>query len=228
MEIKDDTSTIFEPFNIEIAPTLLYAPVVSEIGDPLSVSPTVSPSVEAGSFTLVSGSLPTGLSLNSSSGAITGTPSETSNTALTIEYTTGQQTVNSQFTLQINGYQPSLTYPPFIGTPGQTVSLNPSLTGTKGAVTYTSGLPLPDGLSLNPATGVISGVVASNAVSAGIEIRVTDQYQQRASAGVVVSIGAASVPVPLLNTLSIFVLGLLISLVGLRRAGLLARFKRAR
>ncbi|MEY2907527.1 MAG: hypothetical protein RLZZ602_50, partial [Pseudomonadota bacterium] len=80
----------------------------------------------------------------------------------------------------------------------------------------------------NPATGVISGVVASNAVSAGIEIRVTDQYQQRASAGVVVSIGAASVPVPLLNTLSIFVLGLLISLVGLRRAGLLARFKRAR
>jgi len=220
MVITDGTNTVDEPFEIEIAPTLHYAPVVSEIGEPLSVSPTVSPSAEADSFALVLGSLPAGLSLDSSTGAITGTPSETSNTAITVEYTTGEQTVKNQFTLQINGYQPSLTYPPFTGAPGQAVSLSPSLTGTKGTVTYTNTLPLPDGLSLNPSTGVISGVLGANAVSTAIEIRVTDQYQQRASGGAVFIVGAPSVPVPMINTLGLAVLGLLIGLVGLRRAGL--------
>ena len=50
--------------------------------------------------------------------------------------------------------------------------MSPSLTDTKGTVTYTNTLPLPDGLSLNPSTGVISGVLGANAVSTAIEIRV--------------------------------------------------------
>ena len=97
--------------------------------------------------------------------------------------------------------------------------MSPSLTDTKGTVTYTNTLPLPDGLSLNPSTGVISGVLGKNAVSTAIEIRVTDQYKQLRSVGAVFIVGAPSVPVPIIDTLGLAVLSLLIGLLGLRRAG---------
>jgi hypothetical protein len=222
MEISDGVGTVNEPFNIEITPTLLYAPVVGEAGDPLSVSPTVSPSAQPGTFLLASGStLPAGLTLDPSSGSITGTPAQPSNTAVTVEYTTGQQTVTNQFALRVNGYQPSLTYPPFAGVPGNSVSLSPSITGTKGTLAFNSSTALPDGLTLDPNTGVITGVLGPITGSTAIQITVTDQYQQRAVANAVFTIsssqGPAAVPVPALNVFGLALLSLLMIAAALRR-----------
>ena len=217
MKISDGVTIINEPFNIEITPTLVYAPVTGEVGDPLTVAPTVSPAAEAGSYALVGGvSLPAGLSLDATSGVVTGTPTLSSNSIVSVEFTTGFQKVTSQVSLVLKGYRPTLTYPQFDGKPGDTVSLSPSTTDTKGGLTFSSATPLPDGLTLDPATGVITGVLSQNASSAVIQIEMVDQYQQRAVANAALFAEVAkAVPVPILSTLELALLSFLTMAAGL-------------
>lgn len=136
------------------------------------------------SYSLVSGSLPAGLSLNSSTGVISGTPSSTdvdgTEYLFTIRATdTGGNFVDRQFTINSNAKPEWVSTSPLPNGPvGSAYSTTLSVTtGVFGAnVTYSvvSGT-LPTGLSLNSNTGVISGTPTTN-VSSTVTIRVQDQF----------------------------------------------------
>lgn len=151
--------------SLVIASTTIPAP---NAGSPYVAAISVSGGTPPYTFNISSGSLPSGLTLNASSGLITGTP----------EYSTKGSAY--LFTAQVTdttNLTTSATYPGFVGT--YTTALTPttlpsaipsanyngfiSTTGGQAPYIYslTSGT-LPVGLSLNASTGVISGTVAES------------------------------------------------------------------
>jgi len=107
--------------------------------------------------------LPAGLSINTLSGAITGTPTATSDPPfssasigypVTISATNATGTTNQGVTFTI-GAKPTVTSAATAS--GQTgVPFSYQVTATKSPTSYAA-TPLPPGLSISPATGVISG-----------------------------------------------------------------------
>ncbi len=105
------------------------------------------------------GSLPTGLTLNTTSGAITGTPTVTG----TVNFTVQVSDVNSQ--TGIKAVSISVFVPPSITTTSlpnaeQNVAYSTAVAATSGTPAYTWSISvgsLPTGLTLNAATGAITG-----------------------------------------------------------------------
>jgi hypothetical protein len=123
------------------------------------------------SYSIISGSLPSGLSLNASTGAITGTtPQVTSNTlySFTINASNGTQTTARTFSITVNN---STNEPPVwstaagsLGSVNSNTSFNYNLSATdpnSDPITYsiTSGA-LPTGLSMS-SLGVITGTTST-------------------------------------------------------------------
>ena len=108
--------------------------------------------------------LPTGLSLNTSTGVITGTPSAAGNYVVGITVSDGTHNVAATFNWQITtagvGDPGTQTV-----TEGDTVSLQLAGVGP-GAVTY-SASGLPDGLTLDSQTGLISGTISAGDAANG-------------------------------------------------------------
>jgi len=156
------------PLSIQIAPPL-NAPtftgsgnVPGTAGAAFSFAPAFGGSPT--SFTLVNlpdGSpsvLPTGLSLNATTGAITGTTTQTGTFKVAIRAANADGSLTQVFTLTIN---PAPTAPAIksatsaIATVGTAFTFNIT---TDPAATSFSSTALPDGLTLNATTGVITGV----------------------------------------------------------------------
>jgi hypothetical protein len=120
-------------------------------------------------FSITSGALPSGLSLNTSTGVISGTPTGiSSNTtySFTVSVTDGSNTLSRNFSILINSVVTWSTTSGNIGTvyPDITSVFSYTLLANALANTpsysVTSG-SLPAGLSLNSSTGVISGTADS-------------------------------------------------------------------
>ena len=129
------------------------------------------------SFSIISGSLPIGLSINSSTGIISGTPlSSIPLTNITIQ--ASNQVGSTQFTISILVIIPlsNLHYSQFSFTliKGQSFSISPIISGDNPLFTITSGT-LPPGLSLNQSTGIISGIPSSTFPSTSITIQASNQ-----------------------------------------------------
>ncbi len=108
----------------------------------------------------ISPNLPAGLTINSTTGVISGTPSAVSSqTSYTVTGTNASGTVTATVVITVNMAPPaSLTYTtPNVYTSGSTITaLNPTSTG--GAITsYSINPNLPAGLTIDPTTGIISG-----------------------------------------------------------------------
>ena len=124
---------------------------------------TVTPTVSGGTITSwsVSPSLPAGLSLDSSTGAISGTPTAvTSSATYTVTASNTGGSTTADVTIEVNDVAPSsLAYSPnsFTLTKGTAMTtVTPTASG--GAITTWSVSPsLPAGLSLDSSTGAISG-----------------------------------------------------------------------
>ena len=132
------------------------SPVTAVVGVPFSSSPTVFGSVTSYS---VAPSLPTGLSLDRTSGTISGTPSSAAPKAAYV-VTASNNSGSTTFTLSLAALNPAapsnLAYvnpaPPFLVGVG-TLNLTPTVTGQ---VTQYSITPaLPAGLAISASTGVI-------------------------------------------------------------------------
>jgi hypothetical protein len=151
--------------SLVIASTTIPAP---SAGTPYVAAISVSGGTPPYTFSISSGSLPSGLTLSSSSGLITGTPAHATKGSAYL------------FTVQVSdttSLTTSATYPGFVGT--YTTSISPttlpaaipsanyngfiSTTGGQAPYIYslTSG-SLPSGLTLNGSTGVISGTVSES------------------------------------------------------------------
>lgn len=117
----------------------------------------------AGTFTVFSGSLPTGLSLNSGTGQITGTPTvEQVATDVTIRCTNGAGTSDAtiNFTIYVN--VPAISYAgsPYTNATGDSLNATVTNTGDTGTFTLIAG-SLPTGASLNSSTGAITGTLSA-------------------------------------------------------------------
>ena len=151
-----------------------------QIGAAYSTTLAATGGVSPYTWSLTSGSLPAGLTLNASTGAITGTPSSSvASTALTFKVTdssTPGLTQTAAFTLTIS--PASLVISTSSLPNGQTgVVYSAALAATGGVSPYTWSLTsgsLPAGLALNASTGTISGTPSAAVASASLTFKVAD------------------------------------------------------
>ncbi len=160
-----------------------------------TVGSVFSYTLPTGSFTDANGQtlsyvatgLPAGLSLNTTNGAITGTPSASGTSSVTITATdTGNASANSSFSITVNAN----TAPAFSGTlssatgvVGQAFSYTlptGAFTDANGQTLAYAATGLPAGLSLNAATGTITGT-PTTAGNSTVTLRATDTGNLSAS-----------------------------------------------
>lgn len=153
------------------------------------------------------GSLPSWASLNTSTGAITGTPNATGTTSFTVKATdsttpTAQTATKALSITVVNALSITTTSLP-AGTVGS--PYNTTVAATGGTTPYTwswaaqAGSSLPPGLSINSSTGVISGTPSTNTGSPfNVTVTVADSAtnpQQNASANFSITITVATLTV---------------------------------
>ncbi|MGJ4947436.1 beta strand repeat-containing protein [Bradyrhizobium sp. HKCCYLS20291] len=127
----------------------------------------------------ISPALPTGLSLNTSSGAITGTPTVTSSaTTYTVTITDANSaTANNTFSLTVNGaVTATQAIASKVVTANQAVTSFTPVTGGGGTTPYTYSVSpaLPAGLSISTSTGAITGTPTSASGATTYTVTVTD------------------------------------------------------
>ena len=141
-----------------------YTQTLTQIG--LSGTPAWSVSV---------GTLPAGITLASATGVISGTPTTTGTTNFTISLTNGAGCTQTK-TYSIVVVCPTLVFGVTTAS-GATVaaaySLNAGVTGNTGTIVYSVLPTLPAGLSINTATGVISGTPTAVTPSATYVVTAT-------------------------------------------------------
>ena len=156
-------------------------------------------------YTFSATGLPSGLAINSTTGAITGTPAAssvgTASVVITVTDATrpASQSASATLSLAVVAIVSSkLTITTALlpsGTVG--VAYSASIAATGGATPYTfSATGLPSGLAINSATGAITGTPATSSVgTASVVITVTDSTQpapQSASATLSLAVNAAT------------------------------------
>ncbi|GAA4170260.1 putative Ig domain-containing protein [Gryllotalpicola koreensis] len=131
--------------------TPVKAPIAS--GFPGAVTYTVSPA------------LPAGLSLDTATGVISGTPQTAQNAAsYTLSATAGGFSATASVSVAVAGLSPDGQ--PLLAEHGTAITPTQALTATgfTGAVSYAVSPALPEGLTLDSATGVISGTPTGHAI----------------------------------------------------------------
>jgi len=150
------------------------------------------------SFSIVAGTLPTGLSLNSTTGVVSGTPSVVgTSSGITLRVT---DSATSPATADLAGVSFVVSAvlaisgtAPAVGTVGSAYSFTPGASGGRGTKTFVLTGTLPAGLSFNGATGVISGTPSGVETQSGLSITVTDADGRTASlAPFSIAVSAAS------------------------------------
>ncbi len=116
-------------------------------------------------WSIPSGSLPYGLSLEPSTGLISGIPTATGTFCFTAQVTDAEMRTDTG-TICISIYEPLIITTPSLpsGTIGVPYSQTLTAAGGIGSYTWSDSGNLPDGLSLNIATGVISGIPTTEGV----------------------------------------------------------------
>jgi hypothetical protein len=175
--------TVPQPLSITIYSVLAVTTTSLPNG---SVNAAYSASVAATGGTLpytfsITGSLPAGLSLNSSSGAITGTPTTAGTSTFTVsvaDSSSPQQTTRQQLSITINGASGGA-----LTITTTTLPTGAASTSYSGTVQVSGGTPpytwsitvgsLPTWATLNPNTGAITGTPTATGTS-NFTVTVTD------------------------------------------------------
>jgi hypothetical protein len=150
-------------------------------------------------WSVSSGSLPAGLSLNASNGLISGAPTAAGSSTFSIAVTDSSSPSQSKSAqLAITIAPPQLTFTPSAAPSGVTgIAYSYSLSAAGGTSPYhwsVSSGSLPIGLSLNPSNGLISGT-PTTAGSSTFSIAVTDSSNPSQSQSAQLSITIAPPPI---------------------------------
>jgi hypothetical protein len=158
------------------------------------------------SWTLTSGTLPTGLSLNASTGAITGTPiTAVTSTPLTFKVTDSSNPALSQSVNLTLTISPAALVITTSSLPNGQVSVTYSATlkATGGTTAYTWSLTsgaLPTGLSLNTGTGAITGTPTVVVTGIPLTFMVTDSSSPALTKTVSLTLTIAPAPLGITTT----------------------------
>jgi pimeloyl-ACP methyl ester carboxylesterase len=166
---NDGTATAMQTFNWTIAPLTLASPGDQMTVGGSAVSLTLSADVASGYTASFSATdLPSGLSINTSTGLISGTLASADTGfafAVDVTATAGGVTVNQAFNWTVGGVVVT-TPADQTSTEGATVSVSVSAFTASGTLSYSaSGLPF--GLSINATTGTISGTITDSSTASG-------------------------------------------------------------
>ncbi|HJT88877.1 MAG TPA: Ig domain-containing protein, partial [Bryobacteraceae bacterium] len=153
---KDFTLAVTQGLTITTGPTLPGGAA----GVAYSVALAASGGTTPYTWSVTGGSLPAGITLDGSSGALGGTPTAKGDFTFTVTVTdSASNTAQKQFSLSI-GQGISFTNPAALPNASAGTPYQFKLGASGGAAPYSFKLaagPLPDGLSLNATSGVISG-----------------------------------------------------------------------
>lgn len=146
---------------VEASLSVMYDSSVATItpGGAVTFKPTVTGG--SGTVTFVTTSeVPTGITIDAQTGVVSGAVATVGDYTIGVKATSGSQTAAS--TLEINVVEAiTLQYGTLNAVQGTQVSLSPTVTGGSGtrtfAISASSKYPIPNGLTLDPNTGVISG-----------------------------------------------------------------------
>ena len=154
-------------------------------------------------YTFTASGLPSGLAINSSTGAITGTPAQGSAGTAQVTFTvkdssSNQQTATAKISLAVNASTTNKLTVTTSSLPSATAgtAYSATITASGGKAPYAfSASDLPASLSINSSTGAITGTpVAGDAGTISVVITVTDSSapEQTATATLALTINAAS------------------------------------
>jgi hypothetical protein len=190
--VSDATKTASTTLSVPVVPAIATAAGAlagSTVGSAYSVTLTGTGGIAPYKWAVTSGSLPAGLSLGSTTGTISGTPTAAGSPGFTVTVTDSGTptalTAQQSFSIAV-GTPPAIVFgTPVLpnGTVGTAYSGSVSATGGAGGLTYAlaSGA-LPGGLQLNTATGAITGTPTGAAVST-FAVKATDAYGDTATSG---------------------------------------------
>ncbi len=152
-------------------------------------------------YTFTSNGLPAGLSMDSSTGAITGTPTIVNgsfNSQITVTDSTPGTHLTASATLFFNNQAAAITITSPLTAPGvKNSNFNYQVQATGGTTPYTfAATNLPAGLSINAGNGTISGN-PTNAGSTNVGLTVTDNSGGSVSATLVINVANFGVTSPL-------------------------------
>ena len=154
----------------------------------------------------VSPTLPSGLSLSSSTGAFTGTPTATSSTTtytVTVK-DANNATATATFTLTVNGaVTATMAIPATNLTVNTAVSAFTPVTGSGGTapLSYSLSPALPSGLSMASSTGAVTGTLTAASSTTTYTVTVKDANNATATATFNLTVSAAT-PSGIINTIA--------------------------
>lgn len=189
-----------------VGPLALAAPVARTFNQyaNVNVKPVATNPVGATRYELVAGTLPAGLALNASTGAITGVPTvvgTASGLVLRLTDATGDVVQTPAFSIAITNRLPltiatAASYP-VIANKGYRFTV--PVTNAVGKVTFTQTGTLPPGISFSAATGQIYGV-ATNIGSFPVTVTATDSVGGTATKTFTLAVATNNQPINLAVT----------------------------
>ena len=157
-------------------------------------------------WSITSGSLPAGVSLNPATGVLAGTPTASGNFPINVTVMdSAKQTATAVLSLSVAAAATPLKITSS-GLTGGTAnqSYSAALGASGGTTPYTWSITsgsLPAGVSLNPATGVLAGTpTASGTYNPVVTVKDAGSPSQTAAAKLAISIGAAAAPLKITSS----------------------------